>query len=105
MVFHFSGALEKFFFVACSSLTGRSKSKLLSTMPTTGQRSTAAQHRENYKWGIIGIKAALELDADPTYVNDDSHDSRPCNDIFEYKFYPTNPSLPLYSIQTPISTP
>jgi len=74
-------------------------------MPKTGQRSTAAQQRENYKRGIIGIKAALELDADPTYINDDSHDSGPCNDVFEYKFYLTNPSLPLYSIQTPISAP
>src|SRR5882762_1028970 len=74
-------------------------------MPKTGQRSTAAQQRENYKRGIIGIKAALELDADPTYINDNSHDSGPCNDVFEYKFYLTNPSLPLYSIQTPISAP
>jgi hypothetical protein len=35
-------------------------------MPKTGRKSTAAQQRENYKRGIIGIKAALELDADPT---------------------------------------
>src|ERR1700692_3070739 len=102
MVFHFPELWRNFFLFACSSLTGRLKSKLFSTMPKTGQRSTAAQQRENYKWGIIGIKVALELDADSTYVNDDSHDSRPCNDVFEYKFCLTKPSLYLYSIQTMI---
>jgi hypothetical protein len=104
-VFHFSEALENFFFVACSSLTGHSKSKLFSAMPKTGRRSIATQQRENSKQGIISIKAALELDADPTYVDHNSHNSGPCNDVFEYKCYLTSLSLPLYSIQTPISAP
>jgi|ERR1700692_2770930 len=47
----------------------------------------------------------LELDADPTYVDYNSHNSGPCNDVFEYKCYLTSLSLPLYSIQTPISAP
>lgn len=64
-------------------------------MPPGNRRSRAAQHRENTKQGILGIKEAHEVDADPTYCDD----SALHNDTLECIVYPNSPSLPVYHIE------
>lgn len=68
-------------------------------MPRGNRRSQAAKYRENTKRGILGTKEAREVDIDPTYGEDESHDLAPDNDALQCAFYPISCSLPVYHIE------
>ena len=51
------------------------------------------------------VEEASELHADPTYVDSEAEDRLHSHDVlFDYSFYPNDPSVPIYQVQSSLLT-
>jgi hypothetical protein len=85
------------------SISASETFQYLFKMPPNARHSVAHQ-RENTKQVIV-VQEAGKLHTDPTYVDSDAEGAlHSCNTLFDCTFYPVNPTLPVYCMQTTPST-